>query len=61
MTPNQKSMTLKLTRIDVCDLLLACTTVADESGAEKWGKLHEKLLNQLDDFDEKNGIGVFEQ
>ena len=61
MTYNQKTMTLKLKRIDVCDLMLACTAIAEETESKKWNELHDKLLAMLDAFDEKNGIGVFEQ
>ena len=61
MTYNQKTVTLKLKRIDVCDLMLACTAIAEETGANKWNELHDNLLAILDAFDEKNGIGVFEQ
>lgn len=48
---NQRTMTLKLRRIDVCDLMLACTALSDR--AEKWTRLHEVLKAQLDAFDEK--------
>lgn len=61
MTYNQRTITLKLQRIDVCDLLLACTAIAQETDAKKWSDLHDKLAAILDDFDAKNGIGVFEQ
>lgn len=57
MTPishNQKTVTLKLRRIDLCDLLLACTLISAESDAEKWDKLHDKLEQIIIDFDEKN-------
>lgn len=57
MTYNQRTVTLKLARIDVCDLLLACTAIACESDAYKWEVLHDKLLTILEDFDEKNGMG----
>lgn len=61
MTYNQRTMTIKLERIDVCDLLLACTALEQETGAKKWGDLHNKLKATLEAFDEKNGIGVFEK
>lgn len=61
MTYNQREMTLKLTRIEVCDLLLACTAVAQETEAKKWSELHDKLSQMLDKFDEKNGFGTFAQ
>jgi len=50
---NQKTMTLKLKRIDVCDLMLACTIIGQGTDAKKWGKLHDMLKVQLDAFDEK--------
>lgn len=51
---NQKTVTLKLKRIDICDLLLACTLISAESNAQKWDKLHDKLATILEEFDEKN-------
>lgn len=60
MTYNQKTMTVKLSRIEVCDLLLACAACEAETEAKKWGELHEKILKQLDAFDKKNGIGTME-
>ena len=54
MTYNEKTVTLKLKRIDVCDILLALGAVANESDAKKWGELHEKVKEILNDFDEKN-------
>ena len=48
---NQKIVTLKLKRIDVCDLLLATTALFNDVGAEKWNLLHDKLEQVLDDFD----------
>lgn len=55
-THNEKTMTLKLKRIDVCDLLLACTIISGESDATKWHKLHDLLHQALNEFDEKNPI-----
>ena len=51
MELNRRTVTLKLQRIDVCDLLIACTAAADSSGANKWNKLHDKLKTILDEFD----------
>ena len=53
---NEKTVTLKLKRIEVCDLLLACSLIADDSNAKKWNALHDKLKEILDDFDEKHPI-----
>lgn len=53
-TLNEMTVTLKLKRIDVCDLLLATTALSHETDAVKWRKLHDKLKQILDDFDDKN-------
>lgn len=55
-THNEKTMTLKLKRIDVCNLILACTIISSESDATKWRRLHDTLKQALDEFDEKNPI-----
>lgn len=54
MMRNEKKMTLKLRRIDVCDLLLACLAAKElaNDGGEKWDALHQMLRDQLDAFDE---------
>ena len=54
MTYNMRTRTLKLSRIQVCDLLIA-TTALREFG-EKWEKLHDEIRNQLDKQDEKDPI-----
>ncbi len=53
-------MNVKLERIDVCDLLIACTMLEQETDAKKWGALHDKLKAALEAFDEKNGYGSME-
>lgn len=58
---NQKTVTLKLKRQEVCDLLLACNAISGsfkDSGEKstKWDNLHEKLKAILDDFDKKQGF-----
>ena len=50
---NAKTVTVKVTRSDLCDMLIACLALHDEG--DKWGKLHEKLADQLVQFDEKHG------
>ena len=58
MTYNQRTITAKLQRIDICDLMLACTASIDCSEGEeqnsKWITLHDKLKAILDEFDEKH-------
>ena len=54
---NQKTVTLKLKRIEVCDLMLACTALDSSTpeDTQKWAKLHDKLKAILDEFDKKQG------
>ena len=54
MTYNQKAIKAELRRIDICDLLIACTVLEQETDAKKWGDLHDKLSNILADFDDKH-------
>ena len=51
---NGKTVALELKRIDICDLMLACTVLDTETPEEnqKWAKLHDKLKIILDKFDE---------
>lgn len=55
---NLKTVTVKIKRIELCDLLLACSAIsasakdAGETG-KKWDELHDKLKAILDDFDQK--------
>lgn len=51
---NQRTVTLKLKRIDVCNLLLATTSLSEGENREHWRALHDKLKEILDDFDAKN-------
>lgn len=55
MATNDMTITLKLTRHEVCDLLLACLCTSESApGAKKWDQLHDKLEEILDDFDSKH-------
>lgn len=57
MTLNKKTVTLKLNRIDICDLIIACTALnyATPEDVQKWANLHEKLKTILNEFDERFG------
>ena len=46
-------MTLKLSRHEVCDLLIALVATKDASNAEHWSKLHDKIKSMLADFDKE--------
>ena len=54
---NGRTVTVKIKRIELCDLLLACTALSDATeNTKKWDDLHEKLKKILDDFDAKQGF-----
>lgn len=55
MTLNQRTVTLKLTRSEVCDLLIACTAIDRSTNDDntKWSTLHDHIKLILDAFDEK--------
>ena len=52
---NEKTVTVKMMRRDLCDLILACTAIdqATDENTTKWAKLHDQLKDILDDFDSK--------
>ena len=50
--PNDRTVTLKLSRRDVTKLLLAVSFCSAEEGGS-WLKLHEELRQQLDSHDER--------
>ena len=54
---NNTNLILSLSRIEVCDMLLACLAAqeAANDGGEKWKRLHEKIREQLKDNDQRNG------
>lgn len=56
MSINEKTVKLELKRIDICDLLIATTSLKHSTNATKWGALHDKLKEILDEFDSKEEI-----
>lgn len=55
MMRNSLNVTVDVTRIELCDLLLACLAARDKAndGGKKWDRLHDKLKAQLDGFDKE--------
>ena len=52
MTKNEKTVTVKITRRQLIDLMLACSWISGDfqmngSSAEKWDLLHERLQECL--------------
>lgn len=52
---NQFVTTLRLRRIDICDLMIACTMAGElaNDGGRKWHRLHDELKRQLEELDEQ--------
>lgn len=49
---NQFETHLKLKRIDICDLMLACLAAKEMAHtAKKWDRLHDELKKQLAELD----------
>ena len=42
---------IKVTRREICDLLIACNVMGREEESAKWKALHDKLLKQLNSLD----------
>lgn len=55
---NARTVTVKMKRTDLCDLLIACTALdkGTDENTTKWAKLHDRLQEILDDFDSKQEI-----
>ena len=56
MTRNARTTKVELSRIDICDLILACTECKYAQlhkglNTKKWEKLHDKLKAQLIELD----------
>ena len=52
ISPNQRTVTIKLTRHEVLRLMRACVAVSAGTG-DSWNELHEKIKAQLDEHDNK--------
>ena len=54
---NEMTVNMELKRIDICNLLLACTAAKYNAndGGKKWDELHDKLKEILKEFDESKG------
>lgn len=55
---NNEIYTVSLSRIDICNLMTACTHIvhdfpAGSDGAKKWVRIHDELKAQLEEADRK--------
>lgn len=55
---NDQTVTLEIKRIDLCNLLLACThlDIETDENTKKWRRLHDELKEVLDAFDKEHGF-----
>lgn len=53
---NGMTMNVNLKRIEICDLMIACTCAeySANDGGKKWKNLHDKLEQMLNEFDAEN-------
>ena len=49
---NEKTVNVKISRGELIDLMILCAVHMDD--AEKWGKLNQKLHEQLKAYDAKH-------
>ena len=56
MYSNQSTISVKITRSELIDLLLATTEIeyAQDQRPNKWSALHKKLYEQLKTYDSKH-------
>lgn len=52
---NNKTVSVELTRAEICDLIITCSVRQSEKDGKKWSVLYNKLVKQLKEFDAANG------
>ena len=60
MPLNDRAVTVNMTRLELCDLLLACSNMVylltqNGGNADKWHALHVHLRDELERFDQEQG------
>lgn len=57
LIPNQRNVNIKITRGELCRLIIACSMIGDDCPDTRvyWKNLHDKLKEQLDDHDKIYG------
>lgn len=58
---NGSTINVKITRLELIDLMIACNSLDFEVGGKKWNALHDKLSAILEVEDAKHDYGVFKQ
>lgn len=54
MLYNARTVKTNFKRIELCDMMIACTALAEETGAKKWEELHDKIKKALEAFDKEH-------
>ena len=50
---NERTVTVRLKRRDLCDLMSACTVLSEYCDSNRWEELHNQLKAIIEDFDHK--------
>lgn len=50
---NERTVNMRMKRLDLCDLMLACTALNQGSDTKRWEELHDKLKAIIIKFDKK--------
>lgn len=53
MTLNQFKTSIQLSRIDICDLIIACEVNYEDSGEKRWDELRVLLQTQLSELNKQ--------
>lgn len=53
---NERTVPIKFTRHELCDILLLAGDAAETTHAKKWADLHDKVLKAITDHDHKQGM-----
>ena len=61
MLYNERTVKANMKRIELCDLLIACTSAYEASGAEKWQALHDKIEKMVNDFDKEHEADLLKE
>lgn len=61
MTYNERTIKTNFKRIDLCDLMIACTMLEIETGAKKWSALHDKIEKIISEFDKEHEANLLKE
>ena len=53
---NERTVTVRMKRLDLCDLMLACLALSQDSDTKRWEELHNKLKAIIKNFDRREKL-----